>query len=405
MSIDTDAGSAETITYYLAGPITGGTLIRYTILGVNYTVSPGILTSNTTAILALLNDLNIGTWILDTGVYYCYNCTVSLFAFRIDTGSGNNDVSFVGVANDYIRDYPFSSMATMLETETAKVPLPLAALNYGTCPCSCDFDELVFSGDTESNLFESDITSFEFVKFLSADTYSLALYKNDSVTPITIDATVADVWGFNNARFTRYDGTIDTNYSGFYIYWYRVFALHGYGRYHIRGTYTLAGVSYTYESHCFVLMAFNLDVAKGTVKIECYQNGKVMNETVDNTGFNWYQSVRVRGKLFKQIPKLVKENYLNGDWQVTQIQDQFLDSYELELRPLPAQIANFICYNTGLSNKSLISDYNVSPEVYNRLNLFISEVTKFQTWAQNTNIRGTFLMEDREQNKIKRNYP
>jgi len=399
MAIRTDYSDPANVTYYLAGTISGGTLIRYTILGVNYTTS--IVTTDTVAILALLNSLNIGTWTYVSGTYYCYNCTVSLFGYRIDTGAGTNDATMIGVANDYLRDYNISAMATMRETVTAKVPNPVATLNYGVCPCQCDFDELVFSGETEANLYTSDQTSYLFKKFASGDGYSLKLYKNGSVTGIDIDASVADVWGFGDVKR---NGVADNDYSGFLIYWFRVFALHGYGDYVISGTQTINGFALPYTSHTFLCRAFNYDIAKGTVKIECVQNGYIESEDIDWTGINWYQSVRVFGKLTKGIPKLAQDNYLNSARNVVQIQDQIIDNYELELKPLPASIANFITYNNTLANTMLVSDYNPNSEVYNRLDLAITEIAEYKSWALQPNVRTTFKLADRVQNKIKRNF-
>ena len=399
MAIRTDYSDPSNVTYYLAGTISGGTLIRYTILGVDYTTS--IVTTDTVAILALLNSLNIGTWTLVSGTYYCYNATVALFGYRIDTGAGTNDATMIGVANDYLRDYQISAMATELETVTARIPTQTATLNYGVCPCSCDFDELAFAGETESNLYTSDQKSYLFKKFATGDTYSLKLYKNGSVTGIDIDTTIADVWGFGDVKR---NGVVDSDYSGFLIYWYRVFVLHGYGDYIIKGTQTINGVAIAYESHTFMVRAFNYNLAQGTVKIECVQNGYIESEDIDWTGINWYQSVRVRGKLTKGVPKLAQDNYLNSARNVTQIQDQIIDNYDLELRPLPASIANFIAYNNALANTMLVSDFNVNPEIYNQLDLVITEISEFKSWSQSLNIKGVFKLTDRVQDKIKRNY-
>lgn len=406
MAIRTLYSDTGVQTYTISGSITGGTLIRYTVLGVNTTVS--ILTTDTVAILALLNSLNIGTFYYSAGTYTSYTCTVSLLGFRIDTGAGNNDVTFIGSLNDYLRDYEALSNAIELETESINPPFQRLALNYGTCPCSCDFIEKVFGGDSEDNLYESDRTSYLFRAYLVGDGFDLALYKNGGSTPIVLDADVCDFYDFGDLER---NGTADPNYSGFLIHWFRVLANEGYGTYQIKGTETIAGVEYVYESHAFALCAYNSGIAKGTVKIESTQNGYIESEDINWTGLTvpgkspgWYQSVRVDGKLTKLIPKLIQDSFVNQSFVETQIQDSLLDQWQLELRPLPAQITDFLVYNASLANQTLISDYNVNPSVYSQQNLRITEISELKSWSGNTNVRGTFKLEDRIKDKRKRNY-
>lgn len=396
MTIRTTAGS--TVTYTVSGAITGGTLIRYTIDGNHTTVS--IVTTDTVAILALLNSLNLGDWTYASGIYTCVNFLKSLIGFRVDTGGGTNDFTFLGVENSYLVDYDNNGMAVELETVTAVLPVQPTHLNYGVCPCTCEFEELVLAGSTDSDLYRSDRSSFWFRKFDSGDSFTLKLIKNGT-TEITIDNTIAEVFDFGDLKR---NGVVDDQYAGFIIHWYLVFGANSYGTYQIVGTQIIAGVEYKYVSHKFNLRAFNYKLALGTIKVEVTQNGYNESEAFDFTGLNLYQAVRVRGKLTKGLPKYTEENYIREGRTIEQIQALIVDEYQLELRPLPAEIANFIAYNTTLSNKILVSDYNVNPEVYQQLDLRIKQIDEFRTWAQNTNIKGTFKLEPRLQNNLKRNF-
>jgi len=351
-------------------------------------------------VLDTLNSYNIGNWVYDndTNIYYCYYSNVPLVGF-----SFSNDhiitATAIGISNGYLRDYLPCAMATMLETITVTVPREPIKLNYGTCPCTCDFEELVFSGPTSTDSYRTDETSYLFKKFLPSDNYDIKLYNGDN--EITIDNTIGIIYDYGDLKR---NGIPDYNYSGFIINWHKVFINHGYGKYRLIGSYLINGVSMSYESHIFKLCEYNVAIALGTIKITCYQDGYIESDDMDLTGFNWMQSVRVDGKLTKGVPKLEQDNYMDSGRVITQIQDQVKDIWNLEIKPIPASVANFLVYNVSLSNRIYISDYNINPEVYADVDLLINEITEFKSWVANTNVRASFKCSSRKQNILKRNF-
>lgn len=402
MTIRTTAGSTETLTYSMVMNFGANTTITRIESGTTFDDIVSVAIADSAAVLTLLNSYNVGDWTYNVidGFYYCYNSTVSIIGFSFTVAHVITGFA-VGTALDYLVDYEVSSMAIELETVSNEVPVNPITLPYGICPCVSDYEELVFSGETEDNIYQSDRTSYLFKKFVTADSYSLKLYKDGSSTGIDIDSDIAYNWGYGDLSRST---VVDASYSGFLIYWYRVFTIHGYGSYIIKGTYTINGTTYTYESHKFKLCAYNVCIARGTVKIESIQNGYTISDSIDFTGFNWYQSIRVYGKLTKMIPKLTQDNFINGSRVVTQIQDNILDSWELELMPLPTDIANYIAYSATMANSMIVSDYNMNPEVYSQLNLMANEISKFNSWTMNPDIRTTLKLVDRVQNRIKRNF-
>lgn len=412
MAILTKYSDVATKTFLATG-ISGTTFYSIRITGVDHVINlamtfPGAIQDAVNALLISLG-FRYTCYVIagvDFSIYYTEGFTINNIVTM--GGLGANTYIPLEINNTYLRDYRNESMASMLDTIAVNVLTAPVSLNYGTCPCSCEFEEKVFAGASETNFYTSDKTGYLFKKIFNSDSYSIKLYKNGAAVGIDITSAIADVYTYGD--LTR-DGVADNNYAGFHIQWYRVFTIHGYGSYQLIGTYTKLGTTYAYESHTFKLTAYNINVAKGTVKIEAVQNGYFENEDMDTTGLTvpggesgWYQSVRVEGKLWKGLPKLTLDNYLDNDLIVEQIQDSILDDYILELLPLPAEIINYIAYNVSMANQMLISDYNVNPEVYNQLDLMITEIQEFKTWAGNTNTRGTFKCAPRQQNQIKRNF-
>ena len=323
-------------------------------------------------------------------IYYA-GPDITINYIRTTDGIGYNTYVPLVVSQAYLRDYLNESMATQKETVTRAVPAMQPRLNYGTCPCTCDFTELVFAGSTA---YETDYTSYLFRKVLSTDSTDVKLYKG--TTSHNITTAIATIYDYNTLP--------DSSYFGFVLDWKKVFDLYGYGTYTIAGTEVRLGVSYSYESHPFELVAFNATRAKGTVKIECYQNGYIESEDIDLTGFNWYQSIRLQGKFSKGVPKLTQENYVNSGRLISQIQDSIQDEWLLELHPVTAQVANMIVYNFSMGNEVLISDYNTAPEVYNAVSVAPAEIVEYKSFSKNTNIRTTLKLYSRLQNIIKRNF-
>ena len=384
--------------FILATGMTGSTFYDISINGVVWPIGQPL-----TSLQAIEDQINS---IIQNTVGLKYSCELTAgvnFAIyyagtdivinyiRTYTGVGYNTYVPVVVSQTYLRDYLNESMATQRETVTRAVPAMQPRLNYGTCPCTCDFTELVFAGSTA---YETDYTSYLFRKVLSTDSTDVKLYKGTTSHNIT------------TAIATLYDYGVlpDSSYFGFVIDWKKVFDLYGYGEYQLKGTEVRLGVSYVYESHLFELCAFNATRAKGTVKVECYQNGYIESEDFDLTGFNWYQAIRLQGKFSKGVPKLTQENYVNSGRLVSQIQDSIQDEWLLELHPVTAQVANMIVYNFTMGNEVLVSDYNVAPEVYDAVSVIPTEVIEYKTFSKNTNVRTTLKLNSRLQNIIKRNF-
>lgn len=296
------------------------------------------------------------------------------------------------------------SIATMRVCTVIEPPPADYLSNVCSCPCMCGLcdDELCFHDATGTDKYYNDSTSFIYQRLFSTDDFDLTLYKKNydgSADDSILLSGVTTIYDFGEVPN---DETGD--YKGFIINWYDVFTSYGNGEYYLKGTITKLGVVYEYESHTFKVRTFSCEMAKDTVKIEAYQNGYIESERMDLSGFNWYSSVRVFGKLSKGVPKFVTDRYDNSGRISNEIQTKIEDSFTLELQNMKGAIANQIVYNMALCNDIYVSDYNVNSERYSRKYLYVSEVSEMKTFSNNPQIRVTFLMKPRLNNIIKRNF-
>ena len=284
-------------------------------------------------------------------------------------------------------------MAVKQETTMVK-PLEESFIDYCRCLCACPVVLRVFAHDS-GNEFKNDKTAFLQRKTIATDTVVFKLYK-DGVFLDNLDSTYGDFYDFGDLA--------DPYLNGCLLHWDEVYDLHGYGVYQIITSLTSIGTAIDIESDYFELCESTDDRADGTVRIETYQNGYILSGT-DYTGLNWYQQHRLPGWFGDKKPTFETDNYLKGDREISQIQDSIRNVYTLETELLPESLLNWITYDGLLSNRILITDYNLCTfERYQKLEVYPESIDDFSTFRRTPNGLGRFKFTDKKQNILKRNF-
>lgn len=272
-----------------------------------------------------------------------------------------------------------------------------------SCPCVCSGcdDELVLHDEAGLDYYSNDKTSFISNKEFSTDGFDLKLYPEEGTDAdgIDIDSAISTVYDYGSLP-----GDVAALYKGFIINWIDVYSNHGNGNYKIKGTITKQGQVFAYESHTFKLRNFSCDLARNTVKIEAIQNGYIMSERMDLSGFNWPTYMRLNGKLFRNTPKLTVSNYIDEGRVQKQIQDQVKDEWTLELWNMKTKFKNVLIYNLILNNEFFVSDYNINEEKFNRIALAPESIELAKAKGNNPDPRVTLKLKNRKEDTIKRNF-
>jgi hypothetical protein len=292
----------------------------------------------------------------------------------------------------------YDGMATKVEGETLPIIPEEGTNDVCICDIMCPYTEMVFAkvGDV---WWKNDKNDFLFQRLVAADTITIKLFKNG----VELATITDDTYGTYYASFPNY-----ALVTGFLVEWEKVFNLEGAGLYQIKADKVILGVASTFESQYFRLLEYTDERADETVRIESYQSGNIVRNQFNFTDMlpdGWYQSFRIRGKLFTPDPKMVIDKYPNQDWKNIQIQDQVVNEWKLETEQLPSIITNKLVYNVTLANTIQITDYNIyNHEIYRRIELYTTEIEKLADPSKNTERSYVLTFSDKTEDIIKRNY-
>lgn len=247
-----------------------------------------------------------------------------------------------------------SGNAAQLRTiTTTDVPSQERAQDYCSCSIRCAYNEYAFSGNDD---YTNDKTSFLFRKIRSADTIAIELRKNG--------AKVADL--DDNSYGTYYSTfTAQPLYVGFVIDWGLVEQALGAGTYTVFTTLTLLGSSVTTESHQYIVLPYDEEMAHDTVKIESYQTGNIEGNPFDFRGLidgGWYQSIRVQARFsFTGVDK-EEDRYLNSQRALVQNYETAVRTYSLSTRLITDKLMYRFANYELLANRLEISAYDLLAE-------------------------------------------
>jgi len=309
------------------------------------------------------------------------------------------------IANPTPMDQLF--MASRLALTGIPVRIVTAPVDFCYCDIECLYEEIAVvnpGGITREN----DTTSFLFTKLGPTDTIVFKIFKGEALKATIVDNTFGEFFG---AGFTIADNPDAADYVGFIVDWSLVFTAFGAGVYTVRADTVIVGDAKTVRSHNYRVVQYSDGVADGTIRIKTIQNGNILSNPLNYTGLQWEQNIRIEGILFDKEPKLNVDNYIDGDRRLQQIQDQIINNFTIETRLLPADVSSKIIYDLFLSNRILVTDYNILNEdvinfekTYNEIELYPEEIEKPTHFSKITTRLYVWKFVDKLQNTLKRNF-
>src|SRR5690606_20071463 len=219
--------------------------------------------------------------------------------------------------------------------------------NFCWCAVTCAPYLPVFSGDTFK---ENDRTDFIFYRYRPSDSVFMYLDKDGVQVDTLDDATLGE--------FKDFGSLFNPNLIGYIIDWKKVFDLHGTGLFKVRTVSILLGVEIIEESVNFKLMPYNELAADLTFRLETWREGYIENSLLDFSGMTWYGQIRLWGTMKNKQPEFTTTNYKDTLRIKKQIQDQVINSYELEFHQLTDNTKDTIVYQSILANRLRVTDYS-----------------------------------------------
>lgn len=284
------------------------------------------------------------------------------------------------------------NLSGMSTASTGTVKSLGVALEAEYCCVDCEYSEYAFY-DSGGERRKNDLTSFLVRRGALTETWAFVLFKDGVFKANLNSSALGTYYDFTSLEYDDLKGMI--------VDWALVAAAHGNGDYHVQIQKTFAGTTLTRDSHIFKVRPYSFDLAKGSVKIETYQDGTFVGTGFTYRNMNWYQSIRLQGCFWNKQPKLNSEEYLDSDRQRKPHWQIIVNTYDLELPAIPSSISNILLYDNILANRILISDYNTGFEVYDQLPVSIKEITEAEMNTRNN--RGFFKLQftDQSQGTIK----
>lgn len=249
------------------------------------------------------------------------------------------------------------------------------------------FGEVISGVATQKSTYENDFSTF---------LLNNAFYYLDHSTTITfkLEKNINGVWTF----ITNLSGTYGTAYpngsfpnanmSGQAINWGTVYKLHGAGVYRVKAinSYTPpsvpispfpvpypGGVNPDTINNClisepFKLMAWNCNIAHGTVKFESSISGKIGDIRKDYLihdlcGVVWFDSIRMPaffGFETDDYNEILQEWGKPTAGKIVRVRDEAIQKYELRSNLIPQYILSRFSVYGLMADILRVSDYNIN---------------------------------------------
>lgn len=294
------------------------------------------------------------------------------------------------------QDRPQDEIGQAVAQEVVVKAIPEQPLDpYCLCDLGikeCDYRELAFYGGT--NQYENDYTSLFVNKVDSSDVIEFYLKDvEDATFSILLESSNASSYGEysedSNHQGVKIDfDTLKANFPNLQIVKFQI-------RQEVFGT------PLETETNEFVLTPFSLENAEGTVRIETINNGRIESGN-DYEKLEWKRATRIRGFFGRESPTIVVDNYQDGERTIKQIQDRIENEYTLETELIPHSIFRMLMFNDMLSNRILISDYNLRNVNYKGVEVSPVSITS-NYYEKNSKGSYEITFTDRVQNNVKRN--
>lgn len=234
-----------------------------------------------------------------------------------------------------------------------------------------------------------------------------------------LDEDCQEVVQFTDDTFGTYyaEGTWTSNsgqelQSGFKVDWWLVYNTYGGGLYKLKivqPSLIVGGDDIEITSCPFLLTAWDAKLAHDTVRMEVEFNSYYVNSGEDFRGINWQQMYRIPGSFGVPQPKVEKDNYLNTDRDISDIQDKMYNEYTLETYQIP------YCFTSEMmptnENKSLASiadqifltSYNLYDHfTLERVPVVLKEISIPDQTPNSNKVSMEMTFEDRNRRNVKR---
>jgi hypothetical protein len=193
----------------------------------------------------------------------------------------------------------------------------------------------------------------------------------------------------------------------FIIDWGTILRTYGEGEYRMKiVTDAIGGGTTTVYSDNFDLKQYENSVADGTVVFEWVQNGKILNSSIDYTGTNLVQYLRLPGNIgFETQPEIIVQEHETAPHEFLQIQDQLILKHVYESELLPFSVTYEVLKDMILANEITATNYNYYDHfVINQKKLKVESVSDFQSYPYNKCAKMKLVFSEKFRNTIKRNY-
>lgn len=225
----------------------------------------------------------------------------------------------------------------------------------------CPFCLTVLASLADAGSFKNDKRSFLF-KFSEVITsLTFTLQKKVGGVFTDIETLSDDTWG----TYFPLGFIIDEKsrkYAGYLIDWRTVLIDHGTGFYRLATEEVNIFGTYLQYSEDFCLLEYTPARADGTIKIETTTSnlrGDINDPTdVIAFGSGWYQSTRLCGMFGFDTSDYVEERVEYNNGQQKWVKDEQLVKYILKLKPINADLHNFVKTDILQADEILITDYN-----------------------------------------------
>lgn len=262
---------------------------------------------------------------------------------------------------------PMTKCIAMCNRDVGPLQLPIEKLSIDFPFCRCPVEFKVYASQIDDADQLNDISPLLFRKVINADTLSFSLEKNGVEVLNDTQIRNGDAGEFYDVG-TWTTLTAQEKYIGIVIHWRTILINHGHGTYVLKADKVILGQPTIEVSPTFILRNFGL-AAKGTVRIDSIQSGKILGaefnytEMLTDGRLGWPQQVRINGEFIPVDPTSEKDYLKDGNSQWKQIQRENVDNYTLNTKLIPGFLGKIIVNDYLLGNDIKISDYNPNMNV------------------------------------------
>ncbi len=262
---------------------------------------------------------------------------------------------------------------------------------------SCKFIEDQFADTSPTaTSFTKDQKQFLRRKALASDTIVMKLFLDD-VEVATLNT---------NAYGTYFPTTVPQPlYVGYLVDWTLVFLAFGGGIYKVVTEATILSNLTTSDSAEYRVMQYSSYAADGSVRIDTIMNSNIEASEFNYIGLNWFQSVRLPGRVSEIDPDETFDSYLTTVRDRNGFQMQTVPNYSVDSKLISGDMFRFLSRNNVLTDQIFISDYNQCNAFdFKEEPVFPKPETKITNFEDNANVVVSLKFTRKRENYLGRKF-